>query len=316
MVIGKISTLIVLALLSYAATVGEMALAQGQPALFSPETRRVGNVASVVPAAFGTQVRRERRVMDVDDPVFGEELIETGDDGGISIELLDGTELYIGAGSRLALQRFVYEAASQRMTQVFSFVSGSFRVVSGKFAKSSFRFETPVATIGIRGTDFEVVVNRFGSTKVSVHEGSVVVRPLSGEARVIGPDVQATVLPDGAGVSVARATFSDDPILLLGGRSAESPNDRDRAVRTPSNPRPARALPTPAPRQTLPTQRDSGTVEATDAVEAQLFQERRRLERDEERARATVDLEARKASTVLDRASRRLEEIRNNARRN
>lgn len=302
------ATLVAFLALIAAVSVDITANAQGksQTALFSPETKRVGKVVEVVPAAYGTPVRRQRQILGVDEPVFGEEIIETSDDGGVSIELLDGTELYIGEGSRLALQRFVYDAANQRVRQVLRFVSGSFRVVSGRLAKETFRFETPVATIGIRGTDFEVVVDRFGGTSVAVHEGSVVVKPLSGESVAIEPGSQASVPPGGSGVSVKQAVFSKDPILLLGGSVSPRQAIRQSAPAKPSGDFP-RSEPTTEVRTTVP----EGRVNAPkDGVEALLSEERKKLIREEDRARATVAIEAKRARPVLDRASRRLEQKR------
>lgn len=309
---GLVFLLAILTVGAAVATFSPTAGAQSQTALFSPETKRVGRVVEVAPAAYGTPLRQQRHILGVDEPVFGEEIIETSDDGGISIELLDGSELYIGEGSRLALQRFVYDAASQQVQQVLRFVTGSFRVVSGRFAKETYRFETPVATIGIRGTDFEVVVDRFGRTTVAVHEGSVVVSPLSGESVVVEPDAQATIPASGSGVRTARARFSRDPMLLL-----DTPPSRERATRRSVLPVPSNDDIRPVPPSTQPrtTNPDDRQKAPTDATEAFLSEERERLDREVDRARETVATEAERSKPVLNRATRRLEQMRENTSR-
>jgi hypothetical protein len=66
---------------------------------------------------------------------------------------------------------------------------GVARHISGDGVKNSrqnFRFNTPVAAIGVRGTDF-TVFSSAETTRVAVLSGGVVVSPLSGECAASGP---------------------------------------------------------------------------------------------------------------------------------
>jgi hypothetical protein len=63
---------------------------------------------------------------------------------------------------------------------------GVLRAVTGagvKQARDRFRLNTPVAAIGVRGTDFTVVADA-GSSRVSVQSGGVVMTPLGGDCAI------------------------------------------------------------------------------------------------------------------------------------
>ncbi|HTY64282.1 MAG TPA: FecR domain-containing protein [Acidobacteriota bacterium] len=85
--------------------------------------------------------------------------IVTGVDGHLQILLLDETVFTIGANSDMVLDEFVYDPSTNIDKVTARLAKGIFRWVTGKVARKSpdqLRVKLPVATIGIRGTDFEV----------------------------------------------------------------------------------------------------------------------------------------------------------------
>lgn len=70
--------------------------------------------------------------------------------------MADGTMLTLGAGAQLTLDEFVY-VPGRKDNRVRLVLSGAFRFVSGAAASPGqgvASVQTPVAAIGIRGTDF------------------------------------------------------------------------------------------------------------------------------------------------------------------
>jgi VCBS repeat-containing protein len=66
---------------------------------------------------------------------------------------VDGTALNLGANTRMVMSEFVFNPNSTNNSNLLSLVTGSFAFVSGEVAKTGgLNFETPVATMGIRGT--------------------------------------------------------------------------------------------------------------------------------------------------------------------
>ena len=92
-------------------------------------------------------------VLNVGDAVNKSDVIQTGSNSSISLSFADGTALNLSASTRMALNEFVYDASSNTNSGLFSLVQGGFAFVAGQVAKTGgLNIETPVATMGIRGT--------------------------------------------------------------------------------------------------------------------------------------------------------------------
>jgi hypothetical protein len=107
-----------------------------------------GAVRASAPGAAG-------RVVETGKPVYSHDKVTTGPDGKLQILLLDQTSFTIGANSELELDEFVFDPATNAGKVSAKIVKGAFRFVTGKVARrdpSSMRVDTPVGTIGIRGT--------------------------------------------------------------------------------------------------------------------------------------------------------------------
>ncbi|HEX7028396.1 MAG TPA: FecR domain-containing protein [Gammaproteobacteria bacterium] len=90
----------------------------------------------------------------------GETLI-TGRDGVAVLAFPDNSRVTVQPGSQLVIRRYRFnEAEPGAGESVLELVRGGLRAVSGligKFAPKSYRVEAPVATIGIRGTGFDLL---------------------------------------------------------------------------------------------------------------------------------------------------------------
>jgi hypothetical protein len=85
----------------------------------------------------------------------------TGRDGSLGVILRDDSSLSIGPGSRLVLRSFLFSPSEGQFDLVARITQGTMAYLSGligKLAPEKARFETPTATIGIRGTRFAVKV--------------------------------------------------------------------------------------------------------------------------------------------------------------
>lgn len=92
--------------------------------------------------------------------MVGDTLV-TGRDGSLGVILRDDSSLSIGPGSRLVLRSFQFSPSEGKFLLVARISRGTMAYLSGligKLAPEKARFETPTATIGIRGTRFAVNV--------------------------------------------------------------------------------------------------------------------------------------------------------------
>ena len=88
-------------------------------------------------------------------PVLPGDVLRTGSPGTLGVILRDDTALSLGSESEVHLAEFVFEPAEGRLGMVLRVSRGVVSYLSGKIAKlapEAARVETPVATLGIRGT--------------------------------------------------------------------------------------------------------------------------------------------------------------------
>ena len=89
----------------------------------------------------------------VGDPVFKSDIIQTGANSSAGIGFPDGTALNLIANTRMALNDYSYDPNGTSNVALVSLVQGTFAFVAGRVAHTGdMKIETPVATMGIRGT--------------------------------------------------------------------------------------------------------------------------------------------------------------------
>jgi hypothetical protein len=89
------------------------------------------------------------------------DVVTTGSDGSVGITMNDDSLLSAGSNSRLALDRFVHDPATDQGRFNLSLNRGTLTVISGRIAKQSpeaMTVRTPAAILGVRGTEFAVKV--------------------------------------------------------------------------------------------------------------------------------------------------------------
>jgi len=144
-------------------------------------------------------------------PVFVDDAIETAPYTRIRLRFDDGSTLTLGENAEIVIDSFIYSPSGGGNAQSLDIARGVFRFVTGAVAAadpSDFQFETPVAVIGVRGTDFvggELFVGmppgvpHYG---FQVRDGAIEVNAPGGAAVLDAPG-EGTFLPIG---SVAAPT--------------------------------------------------------------------------------------------------------------
>jgi len=87
------------------------------------------------------------------------------------IDFVDDTRVDITEHSRLIIDDFVYDPATGTGSLGLKASLGTIRYASGQIAKNSrqnVKIRTPSATIGVRGTDFIMVVNEAGGSMITL----------------------------------------------------------------------------------------------------------------------------------------------------
>ncbi len=104
----------------------------------------------------------------VGDLVYRGDLIETGPDGALAITFTDGTSFNVSRNARMEVNEFVYDPSGKSNSTLLSLSKGTFTFIAGNVARTGdMKVDTPLGTIGIRGTTPRVEIMEDGSVKIS-----------------------------------------------------------------------------------------------------------------------------------------------------
>jgi FecR protein len=108
--------------------------------------------------------------LSVGDEVVRDETLRTSDDSDARIRLLDDTKLSIGPRSTIKIDRAVYSGEKSYQEITVRLSEGAFRFITGKSDKKSYKIETPLASIGVRGTILDIRIEA-NQTLVALQDG-------------------------------------------------------------------------------------------------------------------------------------------------
>lgn len=232
----------------------------GASAYAEPE---VGNVAQrQFLGATGTRESGERRDLYFNEPVYSNEVVQTGARVTTNLKFLDRTNLFVGENSQVVLDKFVYDPEQRLGDVAISFTKGAFRFVTGEIQnKEAVSLKTPTATMTIRGTELVIFVLPDGTSEVNVLHGAVDLTPCEsdeatrleqGRALIITSScettsVEARSLPFGQRYPKMPPEYAalEDGIEPAGGPAGPK-NDRDNNNGGRERERPQRS-PSPSP---------------------------------------------------------------------
>jgi hypothetical protein len=118
------------------------------------DDRPIGLVKTASGDAFILRDGRRMAALPGHQLVLGD-VLSTGATGAVGVILRDDTVLSLGPSTETRIEQFAFEPAEQKLGMVLRVTRGLISYVSGRISKlapGSVRIETPVATLGIRGT--------------------------------------------------------------------------------------------------------------------------------------------------------------------
>ncbi len=121
----------------------------------------IGTVENVSGTVFAVRTDGTRVELEEGDQVFQGDILESGPDGAIGVLLADETTFSMGEEGRMVLDEMIYDPGTQEGSVSLSILQGVFTFVSGQVAKTdpdAMTLDTPVATIGIRGTQVGIEI--------------------------------------------------------------------------------------------------------------------------------------------------------------
>ena len=180
---------IVIAALLLGAVAGSQAAAQ----------EAIGVVSRIQGEASGTR-GGATRALGLNASVFLNEAVSTAEATRLEITFADNTRLTLGEKAKLTLDAYVFDRPAGSGTIKLGVV-GAFRFVSGQVSKlrtAAVDITTPVAAIGIRGTDFWGGPIDSQALGVFLIEGAVSVSNAAGEQTLRQPGQGTNIGAPGA----------------------------------------------------------------------------------------------------------------------
>ena len=159
----------------------------------------IGAVSRIQGEASGTR-GGAARPLGLNASVFPHEVLSTGKAARLEITFADNTQVTLGEQAKLTLDSYVFNPAAGRGTIRFALV-GALRFISGqvsKLARSAASVTTPVAVIGVRGTEFWSGPIDNQALGVLLIEGAVSVSNAAGEQVLNQPGQGTNIATPGA----------------------------------------------------------------------------------------------------------------------
>ncbi len=160
------------------------------------------------------------------------DVVSTGGDSTLGITFIDGTVFGLSSNARMVLNEMVYDPNGSSNSSLLSLVAGTITFVAGETAKhGDMKIDTPVATMGIRGTavltqinfvvptgggdpqpqaSFQVLVEPNGTTGSYILFDKVTLLPIA-TVNQAGQMIQIS----GGNVSITNALMSPDIQKLI-----------------------------------------------------------------------------------------------------
>jgi hypothetical protein len=91
--------------------------------------------------------------------------------GRLRLDFIDDTRVDVTENSRMTIDEFIYDPATQKGALSMKATLGAVRYASGQIAKNSrqrVNIRTPSATINVRGTDFMMIIDEIGGSMVTL----------------------------------------------------------------------------------------------------------------------------------------------------
>jgi hypothetical protein len=183
-------------------------------------TEAVGQVIKARGKIFAFSKKSKRRDLDVGSEIFVGDRLFTGVDGFMRLSMIDDAKIDLRCNSEMLVEDYQLLRAGNR--SVIYLLKGSLRKITGsigKMADDLYEMKTPIATVGVRGTDYAIrVLQSHGCDgSVDVNSDGMFVRVNSGgidltnrsgtvalndgdAAHITGADANPQAIKAGAGV--------------------------------------------------------------------------------------------------------------------
>jgi hypothetical protein len=202
------ATSVVLALAVFVPGQARAQTDSARPAVLGSSSKPIGKVVTATGAVtiehagavvVQANVSGQASQTKIGDLVYQGDLVQTGADGKVGINFADGTSFNLSSNARMALDEYVYDPKGTSNSTLINLSKGTFTFVAGSIAKTGdMKVDTPVATLGIRGTTPHIEIADDGSVRFStlIEEGKSKITSKQGTSTARQPEQKADDKPN------------------------------------------------------------------------------------------------------------------------
>jgi len=211
----------------------------------------IATVTDVVNEGYRTPPGAGETAAKATDELVQNEALRTEEESVINVKFVDGSELSVEQSSEMVLSDYVYDGAAA--SGLINLNDGLFRFASNGRPDQGIKLRTPVATIGVRGTEFLVHVDGNEATVIDILSGAVSAKPHGTGKEVTCTEGQSILI---AGTDVDAqcgdiGSFSTAAGPASGGHNRPEPGhggqNHDKKKDPPKDPPKERPRPAPDP---------------------------------------------------------------------
>jgi FecR protein len=205
----------------------------------------IATVVDVVNEGYRTPPGEEERKAKPADDLVQEEALRTEAESVIQVKFIDGSELSVEAESEIVLSDYVFDPNGTSATGTINLNDGLFHFTSNGAPDQGVKLRTPVATIGVRGTEFLVHVDGDEATVIDILSGVVEATPVGAGKPITCEGGQSILIASGDQDAVCGDIGSFSTAAGPAGESAGHDTDSGQAGQ--DRPRKEKAPPAPDP---------------------------------------------------------------------
>src|SRR6202165_853729 len=188
--------------------ISALCLAAGLAASPARAQTRVGEAAVVKNEVVRVTASATRQI-NVGDGVLRDEIVRTGLDSAARLVMSDSTNLSLGPNATLKLDRTVFNDEHSYRDIAIRLTTGAFRFVTGHSEKTAYKITTALATIGVRGTMIDFLLQKILPQKLSItvvlQDGAARVCTLPGQCiELTQPGDTAIITSAGGKVTIQK----------------------------------------------------------------------------------------------------------------
>lgn len=147
--------------------------------LSQAESSHAGVIVFVTGKASATDAKNVVRPLNRRTKIYVGDTLTTENNSAIHIRFIDGAIISLREDTALKVENYSYQIPGKKESSALSLLKGGFRTISGGIGKENYKVTTNMATIGIRGTTYEVAYDEH--LYVGVWDGAVKVSNEGGE---------------------------------------------------------------------------------------------------------------------------------------